>query len=340
MYEGARVLITTDDERILRRKLMERILVRDCYLEAYKVAWRYAVLHPSAGVIFTGQPGIGKTTFLWFLLVCLLQKQQMVVMRMDETFEDVLLFHVDGHVYTAKNARRYPRVAKPEMKEQIFIWSLFDAGKDKAAAPPDMVLTRMFPIQAPSPQYARYKEWSERRGPLITGLPLWTRDELRAGVRLDPEFAQFKSYLDTLVGGWGINGPDAAAFERYSGVLDLLRSCHASPPASSDEALDALLDVLIDHFGYVAQDVYRGMYDFDGAWMDHEVVLQTITSEQLRSVMKTLIIELSFPKEIPKAHRLVCITPQSIELRVPPRWLIDIKSPVLARKLVEREAYG
>ncbi|KAK2460423.1 hypothetical protein APHAL10511_007588 [Amanita phalloides] len=59
--------------------------VRDAYLEAEKLVWTRALTHSSTGVILTGQPGIGKTFFLWYMLVRLLQMKQ------------VVLLHICGH---------------------------------------------------------------------------------------------------------------------------------------------------------------------------------------------------------------------------------------------------
>ncbi|RPD61542.1 hypothetical protein L226DRAFT_612418 [Lentinus tigrinus ALCF2SS1-7] len=332
--EGARVLKITDDRCIMSRQHMEQIIVRDCYLEAYKVAWCYAVEHYKAGVVFTGQPGIGKTTFLWFLLVCLLQKKQMVLLKFDGVNQEPLLFHADGRVYVTLDASNHPVTSDPNMQRDMFIWSLFDVGEQEGP-PEDMILPLLFPVQAPSPNLDRYDDWSVRHRALVTGLPLWTRDELRAGARLDREFRQFSRRLETVVRDWG-NGADVAAFAPYPGVLDLLRFRYPNcPPASPDEAFDALLDVLIDHFGYVARDVYRGMYDFDEVWMDHEAALQTINSEKLEHVARTLVEETCFPQNTKGAHRLVCTTVQSIPLRMPPQWLLDFKSPVIAKKLVK-----
>ncbi|KAI9507031.1 hypothetical protein F5148DRAFT_966693, partial [Russula earlei] len=54
-------------------------LVRKCYREAEKVVWHEAVRSPNRGIIFTGQPGISKTLFLWYLLICLLQNNQNIL---------------------------------------------------------------------------------------------------------------------------------------------------------------------------------------------------------------------------------------------------------------------
>ncbi|KAK2460144.1 hypothetical protein APHAL10511_007823 [Amanita phalloides] len=50
----------------------------------------------SKGVIFTGQPGIGKTLFIWFLLAHLLKMKQAVLFIIQD---ECLLFYHD-EVYT------------------------------------------------------------------------------------------------------------------------------------------------------------------------------------------------------------------------------------------------
>ena len=74
-------------------------MIRKCYVDAEKLVWNRAIFAPKTGVILSGQPGIGKfissvspsslqletfvgkTLFIWFLLVRLLSMKQVVVLH-------------------------------------------------------------------------------------------------------------------------------------------------------------------------------------------------------------------------------------------------------------------
>ena len=74
----------------------DSFMIRKCYVEAEKLVWNRAIFAPQTGVILSGQPGIGKfissvspsslqletfvgkTLFIWFLLVRLLSMKQVV----------------------------------------------------------------------------------------------------------------------------------------------------------------------------------------------------------------------------------------------------------------------
>jgi len=125
----------------------------------------------------------GKTTFLYYLLVRLLQRKQIVVFSIDG--EELFFFHHDN-VYTAdvtglKILESTLRLPQPKSsRSDIFIWSLFDIKKRDE---PDnlFVLQPCLPVQTASPDPSRYKIWVKYRDPLLTGLTLWTRDELAQG---------------------------------------------------------------------------------------------------------------------------------------------------------------
>jgi len=109
----------------------------------------------------------GKTLFLYYLLVRLLQRKQVV-----------LFYH--NEVYTA-DMKAPGSLPNPISKSSdVFIWSLFDIRKPKE--PKKFLVTYpCLPVQTASPNPVRYKIWGKERKPLLTGLPLWTRDELAQG---------------------------------------------------------------------------------------------------------------------------------------------------------------
>jgi hypothetical protein len=142
-------------------------------------AWRRCVLLPTfALVIDNSSCFIGKTLFLIYLLVRLLQLKQVVLFTLDG--ERVYLFYHEK-VYTTYipqlNAIQ-PELQLPKPKtSKVFIWSLFDVYKEQE---PELLLVRQpcFPVQAASPDPISFEIWSKERSPLHFDLPLWTPKEL------------------------------------------------------------------------------------------------------------------------------------------------------------------
>lgn len=130
----------------------------------------------------------GKTLFHYYLLVQLLQRKQVVLFSPDGKN----VYH--NEVYTANMetlAKQGLDVSLPipMPSSRVFIWSLFDINEPKEPAK-FLVAYPCLPVQTTSPNLLRYKTWSKERTPLITGLPLWTRDELAQGYVLPIEHSR------------------------------------------------------------------------------------------------------------------------------------------------------
>ena len=120
----------------------------------------------------------GKTLFLYYLLVRLLQRKQVVLFSQDG--EQLYLFY-HNEVYMTANEGRRVSLPKPiSDSSNVFIWSLFDIYEQRE--PETFLVTYpCSPVQTASPNSIRYKIWDKEQFPLHTGLPLWTRDELAQG---------------------------------------------------------------------------------------------------------------------------------------------------------------
>jgi hypothetical protein len=126
---------------------------------------------------------IGKTLFLFYLLVRLLQLRQVVLFTLDGN--DLYLFY-HGEVYTTTVAslnttQKLFRLPQPESQtSEVFMWSLFDIREKQE---PDLVLIThpCVPVQAAPPDSVRFRTWHKEFRPMHVGLPLWTRDELAKG---------------------------------------------------------------------------------------------------------------------------------------------------------------
>ena len=126
----------------------------------------------------------GKTLFNYYLLVRLLQRKQVVLFSSDGKivylffFNEVYTVSMDGLSVPGVGAS-YPH----PISSDSFIWSLFDI-REKKEPERFMVSYPCCPVQTALPDPTRYRTWQKEGFPLITGLPLWTRDELAEGYAL------------------------------------------------------------------------------------------------------------------------------------------------------------
>ena len=121
--------------------------------------------------------------FLWYLLLCLLQAKQVVLVHMPD-IRPLLFFH--DKVYLQ------PQPTSPEeafeacetdllpevLVDDAFIWSLYDAEK-RPDPPPLATCDRCFVVQTPSTRPSRTQWIQTRLCFRSAALPLWTRQELR-----------------------------------------------------------------------------------------------------------------------------------------------------------------
>jgi hypothetical protein len=127
----------------------------------------------------------GKTLFLYYLLVRLLQRKQVILFSPDGE-RLYLFYHNEVYMVGMKAlAIKGIEVSLPGPNPisnflNVFIWFLFDIHKPKE---PKMFLVTSpcLPVQTASPNPIRYKIWDKKKIPLCTGLPLWTCDELVQG---------------------------------------------------------------------------------------------------------------------------------------------------------------
>ncbi|KAI0755618.1 hypothetical protein C8Q74DRAFT_1373396 [Fomes fomentarius] len=259
-------------------------------------------------MIFTGQPGIGKTTFLLYLLVLLLQRKQVVLLTLDPSKPSLLFYH-NRSLFEAN------RELLPECAYQAPI---------------------LFPVQAPSPNPALYKSWRKKPNPLLSAFPLWKREEFKQGLQLHKGLAHLQGELGSMLETWQDHIRDSSF--TYSCALDLLRAaCGDKRPESVDAAVDLLLEACITAFGYVARDVFRAIVG-PGGYEDlldtHEEASQ-LPYEKLEEIVKAVVGSNSLGKHVP--HRVVCIRPRTnAGERV--RWRIDFKSDMMAKKMSEKWA--
>ncbi|KAF8968253.1 hypothetical protein BDZ97DRAFT_1799501 [Flammula alnicola] len=208
------------------------------------------------GTIITGQPGTGKTLLLYYLLVRLLHLKQVVLFSLDGVRLH-LFYHDKVHTVSTMAllaVQQEQQLPKPKSSRKVFIWSLFDIREQNE---PERFLVHRpcLPVQAALLDPIRYETWYEEESPLLTGLPLWTRDELARGL---PYQQQYQSLWDALCKVYS----DSSANQSYP--LCLFPDVHAllkereeeGRLPSAKDALDYLLEAAIDRFGYSARDVF------------------------------------------------------------------------------------
>ncbi|KAH8989830.1 hypothetical protein EDB92DRAFT_2088985 [Lactarius akahatsu] len=103
------------------------------------------------GVVVTGQPGIGKTCFLYYVLLCRLSEMEPVALERPDFF---ILFH-EGGVY------RYPK-ADPNFLPE-FTWALTDStGQTPEPCSAFQTVSKRrkaWIIQTTSPEETRWRDW-------------------------------------------------------------------------------------------------------------------------------------------------------------------------------------
>ncbi|KAI0695868.1 hypothetical protein C8T65DRAFT_39679 [Cerioporus squamosus] len=255
-----------------------QIYVRPSYVDTFERIWRAATLF-RPGALISGQPGISKTVFLWYMLIRLLQEGQVVLLHMPGN-RPLLFLH--DKVYIRKPSL-IPDDGEPNLlpvcSEKLgFIWSLFDIAAPTA---PPYLATRIdcFLVQAPFPDPARYAGWIKNNFLVYKGaLPLWTRDELRAAFPLYEYSDPLREDLQAVLAGW----PHKKLRGRKALTDALLRAYGEERPQSVDSMLETLMDIAINVSGYVPHDVYAAMYDLNAVTSDHGAALAISHTRALR----------------------------------------------------------
>ncbi|KAM6501894.1 hypothetical protein JOM56_001871 [Amanita muscaria] len=296
------------------------LMVRKCYVEAEKLVWKTALSFPKTGAIITGQPGIGKTLFIWYLLIRLLHMEQVILLHAGG--QDVLFY--SGGIYGAsRDARTYDL---PSPGSNSFIWSLFDLCPQEQV-PAFAIHPQCFPVQGPSPNRDLYL-WQKQRGPFYTVFPLWTLEELRNVARNSCQFEPFKIPLRNAIriGYW--KNPEFFS-NTNPGVFKFLEEIFPKeePPKSFEEAFDILLNGLILRFGAIPRQVFRAMFvDFESVADNHDSALNT-SFEELQKAAD----DLSRADARGPSHRLISLN--NVGTLESKKLEIDFLSPVIAEKL-------
>ncbi|KAF9065761.1 hypothetical protein BDP27DRAFT_1424507 [Rhodocollybia butyracea] len=227
-----------------------------------------------AGVLIDGQPGIGKSVLVCYLLFVLLslkdEKDPHTKLCSAPVFlytRDLILFY-DGKIYKPKEPTTFhlqdlptPLKDRVNLTRKPPVWVLVDL-EGEARDPLNLleaVPANVFIVYSSSPNPAHYaKRWVENRRPLAVGLPLWTRKLLIRG--WDLQAAQ--QLLSRRILSWARRVPSdhGSLPKEHRAVLkeDLPRADWAQMTDNEiiSRATGLLIGEAIFRYGKVARDIY------------------------------------------------------------------------------------
>ncbi|KZP31710.1 hypothetical protein FIBSPDRAFT_925558 [Athelia psychrophila] len=175
-------------------KAPDSILIREEYDLALENLKRESII--SGGVAILGNPGIGKTCFLWYALRCRLRDKLPTLFTMDS----------DPSIYFSANGASDEATSAARREEKI--WSLFDLGA-ALHAPDAMLWTNVFGVQTTSPQETRYKGWLKLAEGQTWTMNPWSWHEIVMGLGLQPNLAVIDRFDHDLL---------ASAFAKYGPI--------------------------------------------------------------------------------------------------------------------------
>ncbi|KAI0073422.1 hypothetical protein K474DRAFT_1774731 [Panus rudis PR-1116 ss-1] len=312
------------------------IYVRESYVETCKYIWGAATWGMD-GALIRGQPGIGKTVFIWYMLIRLLQQHQMVLLHMPDNCP--LLFfgeRVYARVLSPPPLEQELRPLPKCVDEKVKIWSLVDVVAQQSP-PPLATFETCFIVQAPPPNPEHYQEWLKTRPFTFLGaLPLWTRQELWAAYVVP--FVSTREQLEASASTdpkW-VAKPQLTLLTRHHGLMDALRATYSAEcPSSVDSMLDVIMDAAIDSVGLIPRSVYAAMLDFTTVSAERRQALM-VTSDELRHMVEVFLDWKHFSDT--KSHRIIAINPKSYYVDGTPTWAVAFVSRMVAKLVAERLA--
>ncbi|KAF9497909.1 hypothetical protein BDN71DRAFT_1494344 [Pleurotus eryngii] len=196
-------------ESLAGADLMEtqgKFYIREHHVRLYEHLCERATHMRCGGVVLSGQPGTGKTYFLFFLLLKKLAKGEPVIFSPDRR---QVLYFASGGVQWNKDITPFdlgPLIPKSPLDRT---WALINSDEgDRLSPPTALVKAPMFSVQATSPRTSRYKDWVKQRNADTSFVPRWTREELSQVVKLASELpnlsdSERESLIDKAISRWG-----------------------------------------------------------------------------------------------------------------------------------------
>ncbi|KAF9491434.1 hypothetical protein BDN71DRAFT_1510348 [Pleurotus eryngii] len=183
-----------------------KFYIREHHVRLYEHLCERATHTRCGGVVLSGQPGTGKTYFLFFLLLKKLAKGEPVIFSPNRRR---VLYFASGGVQSNKDITPSdldPLIPKSSLDRT---WALINSDEgDRLSPPTALVKAPMFSVQATSPRTSRYKDWVKQRNADVSFVPRWTREELSQVVKLAnglPKLSdsERESLIDKAISRWG-----------------------------------------------------------------------------------------------------------------------------------------
>ncbi|KAF8342458.1 hypothetical protein F5887DRAFT_974351 [Amanita rubescens] len=202
------------------------LLIRKEYDTALDTFKRWSLVRKSGGVVVTGQPGIGKTIFLFYVL---LHRLSAGLPTAFQVFDDRFF------LFTETGAEELDVVAKSGLKLPPGTWALTNSG-DLIEQPCSAFLSsrrRAWIIQATSPKRSRWYEWSKQHSARCYVMDCFPPNELEVLGQL------LKLDTDKLLSYYWTWGPCArTCVKLVEGNLDLDEHRHNVSIAAAKFASD------------------------------------------------------------------------------------------------------
>ncbi|CAA7261979.1 unnamed protein product [Cyclocybe aegerita] len=131
------------------------------------------------GVALIGNPGIGKSSFLIFMLLKRLVNQEHVVLALRSR---VYVFNSNGVFATRSGTDLAVLFDSPAYKDVL---ALVDSDEEVREPDPGLVHSGLFAVHATSPQQARYKIWVNQKRAITLVMDPLTIDDMHALVSLE-----------------------------------------------------------------------------------------------------------------------------------------------------------
>ncbi|KAF9062074.1 hypothetical protein BDP27DRAFT_1369119 [Rhodocollybia butyracea] len=250
-----------------------QILILPQYPDVVKRIARIYLEEKAAGILVSGQPGIGKSVLLAYLLLVLLslgkRKDPHMNIRSAPIFlytSEMILFY-DGKLYYPKSQQDFhphdlpqPKPYKTGMRPPV--WFLVDVEANEPRQLVEVMPANAFIVQTSSPNPMRFEKWLKLKKPIVIGLGLWTPKLLREGWSLQ----KAQRTLNSLTLSWArsttdeMNEEDGALAVEHQNVLSEAHPREEWSGWTDDKIISRATKLLIKQgvmlFGNSARDIY------------------------------------------------------------------------------------
>ncbi|KAF9493729.1 hypothetical protein BDN71DRAFT_1449988 [Pleurotus eryngii] len=183
-----------------------KLYIREHYVRLYARLCDLATAR--GGVVLSGQPGAGKTYYLFFLLLKKLAKGEPVLFSLRK--REVLYFSSGGVQSNIDITSLSVRPLIPHSRDVADrTWALINSDQGDGLPPPDALLENfIFTFQASSPRTSRYKAWIKQKDGQVLSVARWSRQELSHAVKLAIEVPMQSDHerdfsINKAVSKWG-----------------------------------------------------------------------------------------------------------------------------------------